>query len=137
MAAAAYLNSFDPNNLCTNFLGAHNSTFDDTQSFAVPVPAGQTLVVTVYEANADAGCERYSLNVYGCGWLVPATPRNGFIAFTSDRDGDFEIFVMTGKGANQTQLTNNTASDDLPAWSPNGKRSPLPVTATAIPRFMS
>jgi len=36
---------------------------------------------------------------------------NGRIAFTSDRDGDQEIFVMDADGANQTQLTFKTASD--------------------------
>ena len=122
MAAAAYLNSFNPNNLCANFLGIHNSTFNGTQSFAVRVPVGETMVVVVYEATSDTGCARYTLNVRSCGGLVPTTPRNGRIAFTSDRDGDNEIFVMDANGANQTQLTFNTASDDLPAWSPNGTK---------------
>lgn len=44
------------------------------------------------------------------------------IAFASNRDGDFEIFVMDGDGTNVTQLTFNTASDGTPVWSPDGSR---------------
>src|ERR1041384_8190465 len=41
-------------------------------------------------------------------------PANGKIAFTSDRDGNREIYVMNADGTNQTRLTNNPAVDQLP-----------------------
>jgi len=44
------------------------------------------------------------------------------IAFYSDRDGTFEIYVMNADGGGQTRLTNNPASDDSPSWSPDGTR---------------
>ena len=44
------------------------------------------------------------------------------IAFTSDRDGNFEIYVMDADGTAQTNLTNNPASDAVPAWSPDGTK---------------
>ena len=44
------------------------------------------------------------------------------IAFTSDRDGDYEIFVMNADGSEVRQLTDNDDDDGLPAWSPDGKR---------------
>ena len=47
---------------------------------------------------------------------------NGKIAFTSDRDGNREIYAMNQDGTNPTRLTNNSGSDDYPAWSPDGKR---------------
>jgi Tol biopolymer transport system component len=38
-------------------------------------------------------------------------------AFTNDRDGDWEIYVMNAQdGSNQTRLTDNAASDALPDW---------------------
>jgi Tol biopolymer transport system component len=44
------------------------------------------------------------------------------IAFTSDRGGNSEIYVMDQDGANITNLSDNAASDDRPSWSPDGLR---------------
>jgi Tol biopolymer transport system component len=46
----------------------------------------------------------------------------GKIAFASDRDGNFEIYVMDPDGGGQVRLTENTAEDYSPAWSPDGQR---------------
>ena len=47
---------------------------------------------------------------------------NGKIAFTSDRDGNNEIYVMATDGSNQTRLTNNAGGDDLAAFSSDGQK---------------
>src|ERR687883_930796 len=44
------------------------------------------------------------------------------IAFASDRDGNFEIYLMDADGGGLTRLTENNAEDLSPAWSPNGSR---------------
>ena len=44
------------------------------------------------------------------------------ITFISDRDGNYEIYVMDNDGNNQRRLTNNPNFDISPSWSPNGKR---------------
>ena len=46
----------------------------------------------------------------------------GLIAFTSDRNGNAEIYAVDANGERLTRLTNNEASDRGPAWSPDGKR---------------
>ena len=46
----------------------------------------------------------------------------GMIVFESDRDGDWEVFVMNADGTNQRQITDNTSDDRLPGWSPDGTR---------------
>src|SRR5262249_32235484 len=51
-----------------------------------------------------------------------ACKANGKIAFTSDRDGNQEIYVMNPDGSGQTRLTNYPASDNSPSWSPNGTK---------------
>jgi len=46
----------------------------------------------------------------------------GKIAFASDRDGNFEIYLMDADGGGQTRLTENAGEDHGPAWSPDGQR---------------
>jgi TolB protein len=54
--------------------------------------------------------------------LVITPKGNGWIAFVSDRDGNNEIYRMDFDGQDQIDLTNNPASDNQPAWSPDGKK---------------
>ena len=51
----------------------------------------------------------------------PAT-RGGRIAFTSQRDGNAEIYAMNADGSGLTRLTNNSAGDSHPDWSPDGRK---------------
>jgi Tol biopolymer transport system component len=46
------------------------------------------------------------------------SPDGTRIAFESDRDDNWEIYVMNADGSDQTNLTNNSAYDTSPAWSP-------------------
>ena len=48
--------------------------------------------------------------------------QDGMIAFQSNRDGNFEIYTMNGAGGEQKRLTENTANDIAPSWSPDGLR---------------
>ena len=45
------------------------------------------------------------------------SPDGDRIAFTSERDGNLEIYAMNADGSGQTNLTNNPAGDFGPAWS--------------------
>ncbi len=44
------------------------------------------------------------------------------ITFSSERDGNLEIYVMDADGRNQQRLTRNASPDTDPSWSPDGKR---------------
>ena len=56
-----------------------------------------------------------SVVLSGCG--------SGRIAFQSDRDGNYEIYIMNADGSDQTRLTINPDDDAMfPAWSPDGTR---------------
>jgi Tol biopolymer transport system component len=55
------------------------------------------------------------------------------IAFSSDRDGDFEIYVMNADGSGQTQLTDNDVFDAYPAWSPDGTKIAFASKSDDIP----
>jgi Tol biopolymer transport system component len=47
---------------------------------------------------------------------------NGAIVFSSDVDGDREIFRINPDGSGSMKLTNNSAADDAPVWSADGGR---------------
>ena len=48
--------------------------------------------------------------------------KNTKIAFVSDRDGNYEIYVMDIDGSNLVRLTNNNDYDCEPVWSPDGHK---------------
>ena len=81
--------------------------------------SGQELItrlqeeLSVYEPQSTykSGLEYSSKLMYG-----------ELIAFSSDRDGDWEIYVMSPDGSNVIKLTDNTAMDSTPALSPDGKK---------------
>ena len=52
----------------------------------------------------------------------PSIRPNGKIAFTSNRDGNQEVYLMNADGTGQVRLTNNAGTDNLPAFSPDGRR---------------
>jgi Tol biopolymer transport system component/pimeloyl-ACP methyl ester carboxylesterase len=55
--------------------------------------------------------------------LLPAwSPDGQQIAFASDRDGDWEIYVMQADGSGLRQLTDNTSYESKPSWSPDGAK---------------
>ena len=47
---------------------------------------------------------------------------NGKIVFASDRDGNYEIYVMNADGSGQTRLTTSNYDDKWPSWSPDGTK---------------
>ncbi len=53
-----------------------------------------------------------------CSW----SPGNERIVFSSDRDGNNEIYVVNSDGTNLVHLTNNGAGNYMPTWTPDGDR---------------
>ena len=60
--------------------------------------------------------------VLSLAFLMVCVDAQAQIAFSSNRDGNSEIYVMNADGGNQRRLTDNLASDYSPSWSPDGKR---------------
>ena len=54
--------------------------------------------------------------------MANTSKANGKIAFASDRSGNLEIYIMNPDGSNVQKLTNNSAQDIYPVWSPDGKK---------------
>ena len=73
-----------------------------------------TICKSLVLAGVLAGCG-------GGGGGGPSVPSEK-IAFTSSRDGNYEIYVMNSDGTGQTRLTNNAASDEFPSFSADGSK---------------
>jgi len=59
----------------------------------------------------------------GCSDKDPAwSPLGNKIAFTSDRDGNEEIYISNLDGTGVVRLTDNPGKDYGPSWSPDGKQ---------------
>jgi TolB protein len=48
-------------------------------------------------------------------------PSGDRVAFTSNRSGQYDIWVIDANGKNPTQITNNAAPELHPSWSPDGR----------------
>lgn len=53
---------------------------------------------------------------------VHPQPETDLITFSSNRSGDYDIFVMAADGADQEPQTSHPSDDVHPTWSPDGKR---------------
>ena len=83
-------------------------------------------------------CDKFSIGLFlaMCFLTLPLiAAAQGKIAFTSNRNGNEEIYVMSANGSNQTNLTNNAAIDSDPSWGgAAGIPTPTPTpTATPTP----
>lgn len=69
-----------------------------------------------------------AIAVFVCALVLPGVSiatnpgNNGLILFTSGRDGNGEIYVMTPSGDNETNITNNAANDTTAEWNADGTK---------------
>ena len=103
---------------------------------------GEILVTSTREGTADIfAFDRTSPEV-----LVPVTsgsgddigsaysPDGSRIAFASNRDGNFEIYVVDADGTNATRITTTEANETEPAWTPDGRRIVFQSDASGAPQ---
>src|SRR5437667_290570 len=65
LLSATYLNTYDPNNVCANYL-ADMGVAGPTFSYSFTLPANSRAVVIVVENSANIGCARYTLRLNPC-----------------------------------------------------------------------
>jgi TolB protein len=68
-------------------------------------------------------------------YLPIYSPDGSRIAFTSNRDGNPEIYVMNRDGSNLRRMTNNPAIDVTPTWSPTGNQLAWVSDRTGTPHI--
>jgi len=89
------------------FAGRSARPFVATRSSRLLLALGTSLVLT--------GCG-------GGGSGSTQVPAGEIVVFQSNRDGQFELYIMNGDGTGQTRLTNNATLEQDPSWSRDARR---------------
>ncbi len=103
----------------TNFSVAAGGSQEVMVTFA-PTSVGvqySTLSITSNDPDSPA----ISLIVNGSNFQLPSLDYTK-IAFTSDRDGDNDIYLMDADGSSVVQITDDPSDDRGATWSPDGQR---------------
>jgi hypothetical protein len=88
-------------------VGGQTTTVEYEELFVAPATGGDAQKLTAFEAD----------HVEDAAW----SPDGKQIAFASDVDGDFDIYMIPVEGGTPSMITRNKAEDREPAWSPDGK----------------
>jgi TolB protein len=72
--------------------------------------------------NADGSNVRRLTDTQGLDMHPAWSPDGRRIAFTTRRDGNYEIYVMNADGTSPQNLSRHPERDDFPAWHPGGKQ---------------
>ena len=75
----------------------------------------------IIDANSSDPSAKRRLTTGGSDGQPAWSPNGQRIAYISQDDGNFEIYVVNADGTGKTRLTNDAASDGLPEWSPDGQ----------------
>ena len=102
--STAYLGSFNPANICQNYLADEGASFGGTGSYSFNLGAGQSAVVVVNEVNSGQGCSAYSVKVSG-------------------------LLTNTDGGGECPRLTTSVSTSSL--WPPNHNLVNVGLTAIA------
>jgi TolB protein len=51
-------------------------------------------------------------------WAPAWSPDGSLIAFQTNRDGNWEIYIMNADGSEPVNLTKNLFDDEMPYWKP-------------------
>jgi TolB protein len=74
----------------------------------------------IYTMNADGGDVTQVTSGPGNDLWPDLSPNGRYVAFASNRTGNFEIYVLDLRDGTLTNVSTSTADDNWPRWSPNG-----------------
>lgn len=107
------------------------NTKQETESQTNLVPEFPISGSIIFHSNMDGDNEIYQVTKNSIIQLTDNTwndeypvwsPDGAHIAFTADREGTYDIFIMEADGSKITRLTTSKAHEKDPSWFPDGKR---------------
>ena len=101
-------------NTYINYLGNYWDDYTDTDS------DGDGIWDNPY--NIDSDKDNYPLVEPWENYIEQPPSLNGKIVFHTNRDNNFEIYIMDADGTNQTRITRNAGNDHYAVWSPDGAK---------------
>jgi hypothetical protein len=128
--SAAYIGSYNPNSLCTNFLADIGTGPNPVKSYSFVVPPQATFVVIVNETNADAGCGGYTVTVTGlpdgaCGIQTAVPTTTGTVPRPTDTALPSTETVLPATSTAEATDTPSSGVTETPT-------EPVPGTSTSV-----
>lgn len=96
----------------------HSARFGDE----MPSGLGHLGTLEIMVMDADGSNPERLTNNTDLDSFAHVSPDGSRIAFTTDRDDDFEIYTMNIDGSDPTRVTNSTGQDAHASWSPDGSQ---------------
>lgn len=110
----AYDQTFDPANLCTNYLGSQ-AVAGPIYSYSFTLPAGHAAVVVVEEGVANLGCSTYYIDISPCQAVPTYTPVPSNTP-TITRTPSLTATSVAGTSTSTATRTSTPACSATPAW---------------------
>ena len=118
VAAFPHLISWSPNGDLLAFAGLAQGT---PYCGAIGTPADCKQVQNIFLATDEGKSLRNLTGPKGYDGRYDWSPEGKRIAFETNRDGNWEIYVINIDGSSLINLTNNPAEDKSPSWAPDGE----------------
>ncbi len=110
-----------PQVILSNYVVHHFSWSPDGTRIVFDGWYGERLGIFVMNADgSDLQELRTAGSGFGVDWRPASNAATAQIAFSSMRDGNWEIYLMDTDGGNLQRLTDHPAMDAWPTWSPDG-----------------
>jgi Tol biopolymer transport system component len=92
---------------------------DSASSHAAATPYAPQIYVIASDGSGETNITHNAKANDSPDW----SPDGTRVAFSTNRDGNWELYVMNADGSGATRLTRNRSADDAaPAWSPDGTK---------------
>ena len=113
---------------------ARNNDSGTASYFQVSASVSSGTYYIVVEGDYESATGDYTLDVQVLSIVTNLTqsvgddkapawsPDGQRIVFESDRNGDYEVYIMSSDSSNLINLTQSVGDDKAPAWSPDGQR---------------